>query len=238
MAELTWTELDRRGPVVLLPLGSCEQHGPHLPLDTDAAVATAVAERALAQLTSTVDVVVAPTQNYGASGEHESFPGTASIGHAALHHLVVELGRSVLRWADRLVVVNGHGGNLKSLVGAVRRLRDEGRDVAWWACGTGEPNAHAGRSETSLMHALRPESVRRGRIATGPSPSDDGLLDRLVAVGVRGVSPNGVLGDPAGATAAEGAELLAGMASALADAVCRWQVDSAGRLRAGVGVAP
>ncbi|QIZ38721.1 mycofactocin biosynthesis peptidyl-dipeptidase MftE [Saccharopolyspora sp. ASAGF58] len=230
LAERTWTELEPRRPVVLLPLGSCEQHGPHLPLDTDAAVATAVAERALALLRGEVDAVLAPTQNYGASGEHEGFPGTVSIGHTALHLLVVELGRSVLRWAERLVVVNGHGGNLRSLVGAVRRLRYEGRDVAWWACSGGESHGHAGRAETSLMHALRPDSVRSARMESGPLGSDDRVLERLMSVGVRAVSPNGVIGSPDGANAAEGGELLAEMSAGLAEAVRAWHVDGTGRL--------
>jgi creatinine amidohydrolase len=237
LADRTWAEFDSRTPVVLLPLGSCEQHGPHLPLDTDAAVATAVAERAVTLMRGAIDAVIAPTQSYGASGEHEGFPGTVSIGHTALHLLVVELGRSMLRWAGRLVVVNGHGGNLKSLAGAVRRLRDEGRDVAWWACVSREPKAHAGRSETSVMHALRPGSVRSEQIASGPQASEDHLLDRLMARGLRAVSPNGVIGEPAGASASEGAELLAEMSTALAEAVHGWQVDSTGRLRTASGVA-
>lgn len=231
LANRTWTELESRQPVVLLPLGSCEQHGPHLPLDTDAAVATAVAERALALLHGEVDALLAPTQHYGASGEHEGFPGTASLGHTALHLLVLELGRSMLRWAGRLVVVNGHGGNLRSLVGAVRRLRLEGRDVTWWASTSSDSDAHAGRTETSLMSALRPASVHMGRSVAGPREPAERLLDRLMAVGVRAVSPSGVLGDPAGATASAGDELLNRMSAGLAEAVRSWQADSAGRLQ-------
>ncbi|GAA0504308.1 mycofactocin system creatininase family protein [Saccharopolyspora subtropica] len=231
LADRTWTELESRKPVVLVPLGSCEQHGPHLPLDTDAAVATAVAERAAARLHGDVDVVLAPTQHYGASGEHEGFPGTVSIGHVALHLLIVELGRSMLRWAGRLVLVNGHGGNLNSLVGAVRRLRSEGRDVAWWPCASGEPHTHAARAETSMMSALRPTSVRFGRLAPGPPEPAGRLLDRMVSEGVRAVSPNGVIGQPSGANASEGDALLAEMATGLVDAVRSWHVDRVGRLR-------
>ncbi|KEI45531.1 mycofactocin biosynthesis peptidyl-dipeptidase MftE [Saccharopolyspora rectivirgula] len=228
LADRTWPELEAREPLVLLPLGACEQHGPHLPLDTDAAIATAVAERALALLRSDTDVVLAPTQNYSASGEHEGFPGTISIGHTALHLLIVEIGRSMLRWASRLVVVNGHGGNLNSLAGAVRRLRSEGRNVAWWPCANGEPHAHSGRAETSIVHALRPHAVRGAHLE--PGPDAPAVLDQLQTLGVKAVSPNGVLGNPAGANGAEGAELLAKMSTALAAAVRGWQVDDTGRL--------
>ena len=98
LADQTWPDLADRRPLVVLPLGSCEQHGPHLPLDTDHAVAAAVAERAAALLADHTGLFVAPCQPYGASGEHEGFPGTVSIGHAALYLLIVELGRSMLRW--------------------------------------------------------------------------------------------------------------------------------------------
>jgi creatinine amidohydrolase len=84
-------------PTVLVPVGAVEQHGPHLPLDTDACVAAAVAARAAAA----TNLLVAPPVAYGASGEHEGFPGTVSIGHAALRLLLVELGRSAGRWAGR-----------------------------------------------------------------------------------------------------------------------------------------
>src|SRR6478736_2828422 len=80
------------------------------------------------------NLLVAPPIAYGASGEHEGFPGTVSIGHEALRLLLVELGRSAARWAGRVLFVNGHGGNVPTLVDAVRLLRYEGRDAAWLAC--------------------------------------------------------------------------------------------------------
>ncbi len=156
LAERSWSELAGRAPTVLLPLGSCEQHGPHLPLDTDTAVAQDVARRAVSVLGPEHDVLTAPAQVYAASGEHEGFPGTVSIGHEALELLLVELGRSACRWAHRLLVVNGHGGNLTGLRRAVARLREEGRDAAWWHCAVPGADAHAGRCETSLMSAVRP----------------------------------------------------------------------------------
>ncbi|MFE9096796.1 mycofactocin biosynthesis peptidyl-dipeptidase MftE [Streptomyces sp. NPDC007264] len=230
LADLGWPDLEGRRPLVLLPLGSCEQHGPHLPLDTDSAVASAVAERAAARLPGEPDVVIAPPQPYGASGEHEGFPGTVSIGHTALRLLLTETGRSLLRWAGRLLVVNGHGGNLAGLADAVRTLRGESRDVAWWPCLPPGCDAHAGRTETSLMLRLRPSAVRGDRAATGPTEPVHLLMDRLVAESVHGVSPSGVLGDPAGATPTEGERLLDGMADRLASDIRAWQVSPRGRL--------
>lgn len=232
LADLGWPDLTDRRPLVLLPFGSLEQHGPHLPLDTDAEVATAVAHRAAARLREEMDLVVAPVQPYGASGEHEGFPGTVSIGHASLRMLVTEIGRSMLRWASRLLVVNGHGGNLTSLSAAVTELRREGRDVAWWPCVPPGSDAHAGRTETSMMLSLRPRAVQGERAAAGPTQPIHLLMDRLRAESVRGVSPSGVLGDPAGAHRAEGEQLLAGMAVRLAADIRRWQISEPGQLDA------
>src|SRR4051794_27413330 len=95
--------------LVLVPVGSTEQHGPHLPLDTDTVIATAVAHGVAAELPGTW---VAPPISYGSSGEHQSFPGTASIGTEALTHVLVELARSMRTWASRVVFVNAHGGNV------------------------------------------------------------------------------------------------------------------------------
>ena len=223
LGERVWPEIDGR-PTLLVPVGSVEQHGPHLPLDTDTRIAAAVAARA-----ATGALLVAPPVAYGASGEHEGFAGTVSIGHEALRLLLVELGRSASRWAGRLVFVNGHGGNVSSLVEAVRLLRYEGRDAAWFACAAGG-DAHAGRTETSLMLALDPALVRPERTAGNTAPLAD-LLPDMRADGVAAVSPNGVLGDPAGASADEGERLLAAMSDALGAALTRWTPDPAGRLR-------
>jgi mycofactocin precursor peptide peptidase len=223
LGERVWPEIDGR-PTLLVPVGSVEQHGPHLPLDTDTRIAAAVAARA-----ATGALLVAPPVAYGASGEHEGFAGTVSIGHEALRLLLVELGRSAARWAGRLVFVNGHGGNVSSLVEAVRLLRYEGRDAAWFACAAGG-DAHAGRTETSLMLALDPALVRPVRAAGTTAPLAD-LLPAMRVGGVAAVSPNGVLGDPAGASADEGERLLVAMSDALGAAITRWAPDSAGRLR-------
>src|SRR5215217_3221384 len=124
LSDATWPDLDGRAPLVVVPLGSVEQHGRHLPLATDTVVAQAVAEDVVQMLDG---AVLAPALAYGASGEHEAFPGTISIGTEALTGLLVEYGRSACRWAGRVLLVNGHGGNLEALRAAGALLRAEGR---------------------------------------------------------------------------------------------------------------
>ena len=228
LAEQSWPDLDGRSPLVVLPFGSCEQHGPHLPVDTDSSIATAVAWHAVRDLAVDTDVLLAPTQPFTASGEHEGFPGTVSVGCEVVHRLVVELGRSLSRWCGRLLIVNGHGGNNATLAEAVAQLRRENRDVAWWPC-TARGDAHAGRTETSLQMALRPLAVRGERARAGRTEPVGQLMDELTRTSVRAVSPNGVLGDPRGASASEGEHLLDGMSAQLCTAARAWNVR-AGRL--------
>lgn len=220
LAARAWPELERR-PVELLavPLGATEQHGPHLPLDTDTRVATALAERLAG---SRPGVLVAPVLCYGASGEHETFPGTLSIGSAALELVVLELVRSASRWVERTVLISGHGGNAAALRGAERRLRAEDRAVLAWMPDIEDGDAHAGRVETSLLLALAPGHVRADRLAPGNRTGLSELMATIRERTVRGVSPNGVLGDPRGASAAEGHDLLEHMGDELCQAVARW----------------
>ncbi len=233
LATAVWPELDRPGIALVVPLGSLEQHGPHLPLDTDSQIAGEVARRAVAASaqSGSPDVLLAPAIAYGASGEHEGFPGTVSIGTQALELLLVEYGRSACRWASRIVFVNGHGGNGRALLGATALLRAEGRDVAWFACALPGADAHAGRTETAVLLAIAPEAVRAERAVAGDTRPIATLLDELRRTGVAGVSPNGVLGDPAGADPADGEAGLAALAARLCAAIGAWTVDGDGRLR-------
>jgi mycofactocin system creatininase family protein len=194
--------------LVLIPVGSIEQHGPHLPLETDTVIARAVADRMAPALGG---AWVAPPISYGASGEHQEFPGTCSIGTDALRVVLVELVRSVRCWAERVVLVNGHGGNLTALREAVEQLRVEGHDVTWVPCATEDVDLHAGRTETSLMLHLAPWSVRLDRAEVGNVQPLQELLPAMLTGGVAAVSVNGVLGDPTGASATEGAQLLDGI---------------------------
>ncbi|MEZ5269935.1 MAG: creatininase family protein [Microthrixaceae bacterium] len=140
-----WTELGHGHQRWLLavPVGSCEQHGPHLPLDTDTLIAVSLAE-SLARRRD--DTLVAPAIGIGASGEHASFPGTLSIGTEALTDVLVELARSALpdptgtattdlTTADlfsAVLFVNGHGGNVDALERARSLLGLESRRVDVW----------------------------------------------------------------------------------------------------------
>src|SRR5580698_9847150 len=176
LSSAHWPEVEaapRR--LLVVPIGSLEQHGAHLPLDTDTRIAVAVAARACAGLTG---VGLAPPIAIGASGEHADFPGTLSIGSVALSTMLVELGRHAsLHW-PAMLLVNGHGGNVAAIKDALKTLRAEGRDGHVWHAGvrpsmlaaagiTLTPDAHAGRVETSIMLALAPEDVRLDAAAPG-----------------------------------------------------------------------
>jgi mycofactocin precursor peptide peptidase len=216
LGELAWPQVAAR--TLAIPVGACEQHGPHLPMDTDTRIAVAVAER-LAEARE--DVLVAPAVAYGASGEHQAFPGTVSAGHQGLHALLVELIRSATLTFARIVIVNAHGGNVETLARTVAPQRGEGRDIRVWHVELGDPE-HAGRAETSAMLALAPHLVDAGLAAAGITAPVGELLPRLRAEGVRAVSANGVLGDPAGASAEEGDALLARAAERLVAMVDAW----------------
>lgn len=217
--------------LVLVPVGSIEQHGPHLPLDTDTLIAEAVTRRVADLLGPGLGAVVAPPLSYGASGEHQDFAGTSSIGSDVLHHVLVELVRSMCTWAARVVFVNAHGGNARALQSATAKLIHEGHDTGWVGCATEEADAHAGRTETSLMLHLRPGSVRLDLAEAGNVQPLRDILDAMVAGGVRAVSENGVLGDPAGASAREGEQLVRAMSEDLATLIRSGAAGPGGHLR-------
>jgi len=222
----TSARLRGAAPMLMVPVGSTEQHGPHLPLDTDTRIAEAVARATADRLDSTV----APPIAYGAAGEHRGFPGTVSIGTDALQTVLVEYGRSAFDWAKRLVFVNGHGGNVDALRTAVALLRREGRDAAWCTPAAAGADAHAGHTETSVLLHLSPQLVRLDRCRPGNTERLAELMPRLRADGVAAVSDSGVLGDPTTATPAEGARLLAEMVDDCVSRVRGWQPQSDGML--------
>jgi mycofactocin system creatininase family protein len=224
LANAYWPDVESGTVTVAVPVGAFEQHGPHLPLDTDTRIATAVAE-------ALPDVAIMPAVAYGASGEHEAFAGTVSIGAEALKTLIVEYGRSVCRWANRVVFVNGHGGNAYPLAEAVALLRYEGRDAAWLACAIPGADADAGETETSLMLHLAPHTVDMDRAVAGATDPISTLMPRLREAGIVSVSANGVLGDPTSASSDRGAVLFAALMDRATAQVAEWQPGKEGRLR-------
>lgn len=217
LKDQTWTSFEsKKGQLLIVPLGSIEQHGPHLPLDTDGVIAQNLA---LAIHDARVDADLAPLIPVGASGEHSDFAGTLSIGTSALQGLLIELLRDSRRNWDAILFVNGHGGNSEALRSAVAQARYEGLKVAIVGIGSVHGDAHAGRTETSLMLFLEPARVLQGSLEAGNTTSIAELLPLISAKGVRAATANGILGDARGASAAEGQEIFASSLSK-ALAVC------------------
>ena len=193
-------------PLLLVPVGSCEQHGPHLPLATD----TIIAEHLCSLID---DVLVAPSIGVAASGEHAGFSGTLSIGNEALTRVLIELGRSA-DWSHGVIFVNGHGGNVRAMSLATSALTAESRRAASWSPRI-DGDAHAGRSETSMMLALAPHLVDMARAEGGNTSALSEIMDEIRIGGIRTVSENGILGDPRGSTPEEGERIISTLTSDL-----------------------
>lgn len=221
----TSREAGKSALVLVVPLGSFEQHGPHLPLDTDTRIAVSLADAAVDRLGGE-GFLVAPPVAYSASDEHSSFPGTLSAGTEATIALLEALRRSSW-WAAGTVVVNGHGGNADAL----SRIAPDPRWRAWSPSLPPGGDLHAGRTETSLALHLFPDLVRTGLVEKGAVIDDArAAWDAMREGGVAAVSANGVLGDPTGASAAEGADIHDAMVADLSrflDAARREWTDAA-----------
>ncbi|MCE9620773.1 MAG: mycofactocin biosynthesis peptidyl-dipeptidase MftE [Actinomycetia bacterium] len=222
LGEGTWTDhwKPTRRPLLVVPVGSCEQHGPHLPLDTDTRIASALAN-SLVNKYDNGELLLCPALAISASAEHASFPGTLSLGAAVFEQVIIELVRSA-DWAAGVVLVNGHGGNRIPVDRAVRQLHTEQRRVlAWWPQ-IPDGDAHAGHTETSMMLAISPELVRMDDAEAGCMDPLSELIDTMRTSGVGAVSPNGVLGDPRMAIASHGRSLLTRLSIDLLSAVDEW----------------
>ncbi len=234
-ADLSWEELRdaaEGGAVALLPVGSTEAHGPHLPLDTDVAIATEVAFRAQALLAPGRQAIVFPALAYGVTEFAKGFTGTVSIGAETLEALVVDVARSLHEQGFRpLVLVNHHlePDHFAALHRAARRAEparvivpDHRRKP--WALELGEEfcrgGSHAGQYETSLMLAADPSRVRRDRQALDPFHVD---LGKAIRDGARTFLELGgeraYFGDPAAASEAEGDALFTKLAQQVAEEV-------------------
>ena len=224
LGELTWPEAKRRFKevdVALLPVGSIEQHGPHLPLDTDAFDAQYLAQKVAEACTSPLPLVL-PLIPYGVSYHHEDFSGTLSASPETLFRLVYEIGMGAARHGiTKLVIINGHGGNGPALHFAAQMIN---RDARIFTCvDTGEtsdpdieamtetPNdVHAGEIETSTTLAVRPDLVKLDAVRKFIPRFSSRYLDFTSkrSVGwyarVAELSPTGVLGDPTKATPEKG----------------------------------
>lgn len=226
LGECTSGELAGTAPTLVVPVGSIEQHGPHLPLDTDTRIAMAVADGVARSL----DYLMAPPITYGASGEHQGFSGTVSIGTLVLTAVLVEYGRSACEWASGVIFINGHGGNVEALRSATTTLRGEGRDAAWVSCSAAGSDAHAGHTETSLLLHLSPELVDTDDWVPGNTAPLSELMPALRRGGVAAVSASGILGDPTTGSAEAGSRIFADMLADCLRRIRRWAPGPDGML--------
>jgi len=224
------------GAVVLIPVGSTEQHGAHLPVDMDIVAATAVCARAAEQVTE-FPVLVAPPIWSGYSPHHMENPGTITLRHETFTALLTDVVDSIMHHGFRhLILINGHGGNVGHLAALANKLTTSGRPVAqtsWWNLvgndfreileGMLKGVGHACEAETSCYLALDPTGVDmnlavRHEEASYIVPADEAIF-RAAGMGFPAVfragSP-GVHGDPTRATAEKGQRILAIAASRLA----------------------
>lgn len=240
LAELTTVEAAAaiaRASVVLLPVGAVEQHGPHLSLETDARVAESFAERLAAELGS--DAVLCPLVPYGVSDHHRSFAGTISLRASTFIDVVMDVLASLsLHGVERVVIVNGHGGNGPALSIISSRARTElGLAVAsmMWARlasdtiaagAAGDERGHGCESETSIAMVLAPDIVREHLL---PDPEFRDVVPELarppkgfvdLAVDFGDLTVNGVWGRPKAASTEFGERILA-TALGRATAFCR-----------------
>jgi len=228
LAELTWPEAERRlaeVDIALLPVGAIEQHGYHLPLDTDAFDAYYIC-REVARRCNAPRPLVLPLIPYGVSYHHQDFPGTLSVGPDTLARFVYEVGMSAAQnGISKLVIINGHGGNMATLQYAAQMIN---RDARIFTCvDTGETSdadiarlaetkadVHAGEIETSTSLATRPELVDVTRLEKFVPRFSSQYLDFSSEYGVEWfahtsrISPSGVLGDPTKASVEKGRAMM------------------------------
>jgi creatinine amidohydrolase/Fe(II)-dependent formamide hydrolase-like protein len=224
LGELTWPQAKRRFKevdVALLPVGAIEQHGPHLPLDTDAFDAAYLARRVAESCTEPKPILL-PLIPYGVSYHHDDFSGTISIKNETLSRLTYDVGMGAARnGIAKLIIINAHGGNAAALHFAAQMIN---RDAHIFTCvDSGEtsdtdveamaetPNdVHAGEIETSTSLAVRPALVRLDKARKSVPRFSSRYLDfsskRSVDWYARTakLSASGVMGDPTKATREKG----------------------------------
>ena len=241
---LSWTEVaalpDRENTVIVLPTGSTEQHGPHLPCAVDTVICAGVVGHALARLDARVPAYAMAPITYGKSEEHLHFPGTMTLTGPTLLATMVEIAESVYRAGFRkLLIVNGHGGQPQIMEIMAREMRLRHGDyivvpqhtwrlphVAGRYMSEREKRLamHAGHAETAIMMALAPHTVHMERAVTNYPPefgskllSPDGRP--ACAWTARDFGTSGIIGDPLPATAEQGAAILESLAQSWAQAI-------------------
>jgi creatinine amidohydrolase/Fe(II)-dependent formamide hydrolase-like protein len=239
IGELTFQDIPKRlraASILCLPIGSIEQHGPHLPLNTDAVLAEEFTRRIIGRWVETYDLWQLPTLAVSLAREHEWAPGTLSLSIQGITALVRDLGREIARGLPtrNLAIVNGHGGNRGILEALAQDLRaDFGLNVCilhpavWAEAGnaTATPEIHGGKNETSMMLAIAPHLVRRDLIAQKITLDADAarrvILDPAVtwpwATNEKQIAEIGVIGDPKAASAEFGERLLTQIANNAGD---------------------
>ncbi|MFJ5036205.1 creatininase family protein, partial [Streptomyces sp. NPDC088560] len=247
MSEVQWNRLTAAqlralaagNAVVLVPIGATEQHGPHLPTGVDDFLAAEVCRRAAVLAAEHTSAVVTPSIPTGLSEHHMAFGGTLTLSLPTLHALLRDICRSVIRAGfSRILIVNGHGGNMTALNALTTELTAElatpiaftsyfgaGRDVVRDTLETQDGLMHACEGETSMMMAAHPELIHaehltdaHGPRITLPAESDDPLY---MAVPFDRITPTGVAGDARTANPDKGETMLTGCATALADIIAR-----------------
>lgn len=203
MWETTTNEVSADS-VLLIPLGSTEQHGAHLPLTTDSDIAATFCQHAAQQLDY---AYVSRPLAFGASGEHQDFAGTVSLGTEVMYQVLLELGRSAASTFSFTVFVNAHGGNTAAIKAAIARLTYEQHPVVSWSPRM-QGDLHAGDAETSMMLHIDADRVLTAQMEKGDMRPGSEIWPLISAEGMRAVSPNGVLGDPRTATAQRGQLLI------------------------------
>jgi creatinine amidohydrolase/Fe(II)-dependent formamide hydrolase-like protein len=244
IGDLTFREVGaslRDTSVLCLPMGSMEQHGPHLPLNTDTVLAEALTRRIVERFGESYDLWQLPALAIGLSREHAWAPGTLSLSVAGMTALLRDLAREIVRAlpARNLFIVNAHGGNRGILEALGRELRgDFGLNLG--ALHTGAlmspvseaamPEIHAGRDETSAMLALAPSLVRRERIAQAMGTPDGDAVRALILDPATSfpwssddprIAAAGVIGDARDASAEHGQAIVARVVEAAGDALRR-----------------
>jgi creatinine amidohydrolase len=232
-----------------LPLGSTEQHGPHLPLETDTVIAVALTERIIARWGETFDLWQLPAVPVGLSREHAWAPGTVSRSVAAMTDLLRNTAAEIVRVSPvrDLLIVNGHGGNRGILEAVGYELAgDFGLNVCSIHLGAmispvperGLPEIHAGRDETSVMMVLAPHLVQHERIAELVSPPDADavratILDPTVSwpwsSGDPRIADKGVIGDARAASVEHGQAIVQRVVEAAGDVLRRLHANRAAR---------